>query len=212
MSCSHVASMLSKGLVCVCDERLSCCEHAASALTVHSRVQTLFLTRLSALLQTGTRSKWMCGENTNDGAVRSRMEQEIEQERHHILEFPFVTGISDMVNGKGCGFRVNLRCQAARQHGRCECGGLKQGVPVYVSSTRTTLLECLQEVHNQVLRQRGPQRVAASKALQGERITQANSPVASQDALRTMMHLSQAQECLTKVRVQAMRNSSRCHN
>jgi len=27
---------------------------------------------------------------------------------------------------------------------------------------------------------------------------QANSPAASQDALRTMMHLSQAQECLTE--------------
>jgi len=126
------------------------------------------------------------------------MEQEIEQERHDILELPFVTGISDMLNGKGCGFRVNLRCHAARQHGNCKCGGLKPGVPVYVSSTRTTLLECLQEVHNQVLRQHVPQCVAASKALQAERITQANSPAASQDALRTMMHFSQAQECLTK--------------
>ena len=94
----------------MCDELLSCCEHAASALTVHSRVQTLLLTGLSALLQTRTRSEWMCGQNTNDGAVLSRMEQEIEQERHNILEFPFVTGISDMVNGKGCGFGVNLRC------------------------------------------------------------------------------------------------------
>jgi len=72
---------------------------------------------------------------------------------------------------------------------------LKKGVPVLVSSTQTTLLECLQEVHTQVLRQHGPQCVAASKA---ERTTQANSPAASQDALRTMMHLSQAQECLTK--------------
>jgi len=114
--------------------------------------------------------------------------------------------------GIGCGFRVNQRCHAARQHGRCECGGLKQGVPVYVSSTRTTLLECLQEVHNQVLRQHGRQCVAASKALQAERITQANSPAASRDALRTMMHLSQAQECLTKARVQAVRKSSRCHS
>ena len=67
-----------------------------------------------------------------------------------------------------------------------------------VSSTRTTLLECLQEVHNQVLRQHGPQCVAASKALQAERMAQANSPAASQDALRTMMYLSQAQQCLTK--------------
>jgi len=67
-----------------------------------------------------------------------------------------------------------------------------------VSSTQITLLECLQEVHNQVLRQHSQQCVAASKALKAERITHANSPAASQDALRTMMHLSQAQECLTK--------------
>jgi len=57
----------------------------------------------------------------------------------------------------------------------------------------------LQEVHNQVLRQHSPQCVAASKALQAERMTHANSLAASQDALRTMMHLSQAQQCLTKM-------------
>jgi len=60
----------------------------------------------------------------------------------------------------------------------------------------------LQEVHNQVLRQHGPQCVAASNALQAERMTQANSPAASQDALRTMMYLSQAQQCLTKATVE----------
>jgi len=199
---SHHEQVLSRGLLFVCDELQSCCEHAASALTVHPRMQTLLLTRPSALFQTGTTSEWMCGENTDDGAVRSRMEQEMEQERRDILELPVVSGMSDMVNGKGCGFRVNLRCHTARQHGTCECGGLKRGVPVYVSSTRTTLLECLQEVHNQVLRQHGPQCVAASKALQAERMTQANSPAASQDALRTMMHLSQAQQCLTKATVE----------
>ena len=145
------------------------------------------------LLQTGTTSEWMCGENTDDVAIRSRMEQEMEQERRDILELPVVSGISDMVNGKGRGFRVNLRCHTARQHGTCESGGLKLGVPEYVSSTRTTLLECLQEVHNQVLRQHGPKCVAASKVLHAERMAQENSPAASQDALRTMMHLSQAQ-------------------
>ena len=31
--------------------------------------------------------------------------------------------------GKDVGF-VNLRCHAAQEHGNCECGGLKQGVPV----------------------------------------------------------------------------------
>jgi len=139
---------------------------------VHPRVQTLLLTRLSALLQAGTTSEWMCGEN---------IEQQMQQERRAILELPFVSGISDAAHGKRGGFRVNLRCHTAKE----ECGGLKQGVPVLVSSTRTTLLECLQEVHNQVLRQHGLQCVAASKALQAERMAQANSPAASKDALRT---------------------------
>jgi len=58
-------------------------------------------------------NEWMCEENTDDGAVRSRMEQEMEQEKHNILELPIVSEISDMVNGKGCGFRVNLRCHTA---------------------------------------------------------------------------------------------------
>ena len=43
--------VLCRELVCVCDELQSCCEHAASAVTVHPRVQTLLLTRPSALLQ-----------------------------------------------------------------------------------------------------------------------------------------------------------------
>jgi len=182
----------------VCNELQSYCEHAASALTVHPRVQTLLLTQPSMLLQTGTTSEWMCGENTDDVAIRSRMEQEMEQERRDILELPVVSGISDMVNGKGRGFRVNLRCHTARQHGTCESGGLKLGVPEYVSSTRTLLLECLQDVHNQVLRQHSLNCIVASKALQAERMAQENSPAASQDALCTMMHLSQAQQCLTK--------------
>ena len=129
--------VLCRELVCVCEELQSCCEHAASALTVHPRVQTLFLTRLFALLQTGTTSEWMCGENT---------EQQIQQERRTILELPVVSGISDVTHGKRCGFRVNLRCHVAQEHGNCECCGLKRRVPVLVSSTRTTLLECLQEV------------------------------------------------------------------
>jgi len=39
------------------------------------------------------------------------------------------------------------------------------------------------------------------RALQAERMAQANSPAASQDALRTMMYLSRAQQCLTKATV-----------
>ena len=49
--------------VCVYEELQSCCEHVASALTVHPRVQTLLLKRPSALLQTGKTSEWMCGES-----------------------------------------------------------------------------------------------------------------------------------------------------
>jgi len=64
--------VLCRELVCVCDELQSCCEHAASAVTVHPRVQTLLLTRPSALLQPGTSSEWMCGE---------MIEQQMQQER-----------------------------------------------------------------------------------------------------------------------------------
>ena len=126
----------------------------------------------------------------------------MEQERFAILQLPVVCGISDMVNGKGRGFRVNLRCHAASQHGTGECGGLKRGVPVYVSNTRTTLLECLKEVHNQVLRVHGPKCIAASKALQAERMAQESSQAPSPDAFRTMMNLSQAQQCLENATAQ----------
>jgi len=68
----------------------------------------------------------MCGEN---------IEQQMQQERRTILELPFVSGISDAAHGKRGGFRVNLRCHTAQEHGNCECGGLKQGVQVLVSST-----------------------------------------------------------------------------
>ena len=82
-------------------------------LCLHPRVQTLFLTRPSALSQTGTTSELMCGENTDDGTVRSQMEQEMQQERRDILQLPVVSGITDAVNGKRQGFRVNLRCHSA---------------------------------------------------------------------------------------------------
>ena len=67
---SHHEQVLSRGLVCMCDELQSCCEHAASALTVHPRVQTLLLTRPSALLQTGSTSEWMCEKFTGSLARR----------------------------------------------------------------------------------------------------------------------------------------------
>jgi len=108
--------VLCRELVCVCDKLQSCCEHAASAVTVHPRVQTLLLTRPSALLQARTTNEWMCGENT---------EQQIQQERRAILEFPFVSGISDAAHGKRGGFCVNLRCHTAQEHRNCVCFGLK---------------------------------------------------------------------------------------
>ena len=139
----------------------ACYRHAANALTVHPRVQMLILT--SALLQTGTTCEKISGTNPE-------MEQQMQEERLAILEHPVVSGISDVLHsrGKRPGFRVSLRCQTAQQngHGVCDCGGLRQGVPVCVSKTRATLLACLQNLHNQVLRQHGPNCIAAGFNLQ----------------------------------------------
>ena len=140
--------VLCRELVCVCDELQSCCKHAASAVTVHPRVQTLLLTRPSVLLQAETTSEWMCGEN---------IEQQMQQERRAILKLPFVSGISDASHGKRGGFCVNLRCHNAQEHRNCECGGLKQGVPVLVSSNelrfssvcrRSTIRFCVRTARN----------------------------------------------------------------
>ena len=60
-----------------------------------------------------------------------------------------------------------------------------------ITSTRTTLFECLQEVHDQVLRQHGLQCVATSKALQDERTLQAKSPAASYSTRRRAVFDSQ---------------------
>jgi len=98
--------VLHRELVCVYDEPQLCCEHAASAVTVHLRVKTLLLTRLSVLLQAGTTSEWMCREN---------VEQQMQQERRAILELPFVSGILGAAHGKRGGFRVNLRCHTAQR-------------------------------------------------------------------------------------------------
>ena len=85
----------------------------------------------------------------------------MQQERRAILELPFVSGISDAAHGKRGGFRINTD----QEHENYECGGLKQGEPVLISSTRTTLLQCLQEVHNQVLRQHSPQCVVVFQSI-----------------------------------------------
>ena len=113
-----------------------------------------------ALLQTGTTCEEISGTNLE-------MEQRMEQERLAILEHPVVSGIADVYDSNGArpGFRVRLRCHTARNYGdlACgdlECGGLGRGVPVCVSKTRITLLECLQDLHKQVLRQHGPNRGA----------------------------------------------------
>jgi len=67
---------------------------------VHPQVQTLLLMRPSVLLQTGTTSEWMCGENTDDGTFHSRMEQQMEQERRDIWELLIVSGIQTWWMGK----------------------------------------------------------------------------------------------------------------
>ena len=174
----------------------ACYRHAANALTVHPRVQMLILT--SALLQTGTTCEETSGTNLE-------MAQRMEQERLAILEHPVVSGIADVYDSNGArpGYRVRLRCHTARNYGdlACgdlECGGLGQGVPVRVSQTRTTLLECLQEMHNQVLRQHGPKCIAACKALAAQRMSPDDSSAGAPDALRLMMDLKKAQQSLDK--------------
>ena len=153
----------------------ACYRHAANTLTVHPRVQRLILT--SALLQKGTTCDKISRTNPE-------MEQQMEQERLAILEHPVVRSISDVDCSRGArpAFRVSLWCQTAQQngHGERDCGGLRQGVPVCVSSTRTTLLECLHEIHNQVLRQHGPNCIAACKALAAQRMSQDDSSVVLQ--------------------------------
>ena len=171
----------------------ACYRHAANALTVHPRVQMLILT--SALLQTGTTCEKISGTNPE-------MEQPMQEERLAILEHPVVSGISDVLLSRGQrpGFRVSLRCQTAQQngHGVCDCGGLRQGLPVYVSKTRATLLACLQDLHNQVLRQHGPNCIAACKALAAQRMSQDDSSAGAPDAFRLMMDLNKAKKTLDK--------------
>jgi hypothetical protein len=97
----------------------------------------------------------------------------MEQERLAILNHPVVRSISDVDCSKGGRpvFRVILWCQSARQngHGECDCGGLRQGVPVCVYTTRATLLACLQDLHNQVLLGHGSKCITACKALEAQR-------------------------------------------
>ena len=146
-----------------------------------------------ALLQTGTTCEKTSGTNLE-------MAQRMEQERLAILEHPVVSGIADVYDSNGArpGYRVRLRCHTARNYGdlACgdlECGGLGQGVPVRVSQTRITLLECLQEMHNQVLRQHGAKCIAACKALAAQRN---DSSAGAPDAFRLMMDLNKAKKSL----------------
>ena len=178
----------------------ACYRHTANALTVHPRVQMLILT--SALLQTGTNlvaDVFTCEQMTG---TNPEMEQQMEQERLAILEHPVVRSISDVDRSKGGrpGFRVSLWCQSARQngHGECDCGGLRQGVPVCVSTTRTTLLACLQDLHKQVLLGHGSKCITACKALEAQRMAQDASSAGAPDAFRTMMDLSRATKSLQK--------------
>ena len=47
---SHHEQLFSRGLVCVCDELQSCCEHAASALIVHPKQRTSLRVRQVAVM------------------------------------------------------------------------------------------------------------------------------------------------------------------
>jgi len=47
---SHHEQVLSRGLVCVCNELQSCCEHAASALIVHPQQRTCLRVRRAAVM------------------------------------------------------------------------------------------------------------------------------------------------------------------
>ena len=64
-----------------------------------------------------------------------------------------------------------------------------------VSQTRSTLLECLQDLHKQVLNQHGSNCNAACTALAAQRN---DSSAGAPDALRTMMDLKKAQQSLDK--------------
>ena len=124
----------------------------------------------------------------------------MQEERRAILEHPVVSGISDFFHSSGSrpGFRVSLRCQTAQQngHGECDCGGLRQGVPVCVSSKRTTLLLCLQDLHKQVLNQHGPNCNAACTALAAQRMSHDDLSAGAPDAFRLMMDLNKAKKSL----------------
>ena len=145
-----------------------------------------------------TRDRSRCEMSGTD----EEMEQQMKKERLAILQHPVVSGIADYLHSSGGrhGFRVNLWCQTAQNHGHgdCECGGWRQGAPVRVSQTRTTLLECLQEMHNQVLRQHGPKCIAACKALAAQRMSLDDSSAGAPDAFRLMMDLKKAQQSLDK--------------
>ena len=67
-----------------------------------------------------------------------------------------------------------------------------------VSKTRATLLACLQDLHNQVLCQHGPNCIAACKALAAQRMSQDDSSAGAPDAFRLMMDLNKANKTLDK--------------
>jgi len=69
---------------------------------------------------------------------------------------------------------------------------------VCVSTTRATLLACLQDLHKQVLLGHGSKCITACKALEGQRMAQDASLAGAPDVLHTMMDLSQATKSLQK--------------
>ena len=92
------------------------------------------------------------------------------------------------------GFGVTLRCKSARDHGAC---GKKAVGPVRLNSTsRPTLLDCLKELRQKLEEEHGSRCLKAVN--EHADITQDNAPTASQNALRTLVDLSHARQCLEK--------------
>ena len=67
-----------------------------------------------------------------------------------------------------------------------------------VYTTRATLLACLQDLHNQVLRQHGPNCIAACKALEARKMGRDDSSAGAPGAFRLMMDLNKAKKSLDK--------------
>ena len=113
-----------------------------------------------------------------------------------VIESMVIVGVLKYTaaGGSPAGFGVTLRCKSARDHGACG----KKGVgPVRLNSTsRPTLLDCLKELRQKLEEEHGSRCLKAVN--EHAEITKDNAPAASQNALRTLVDLSHARQCLEK--------------